>query len=310
MRSQRSTAKTGIQAADDAKLKPISDMASKIGSSGQALVPFGWTKARISAEFLENIQCFSDGNVILITASSPSPDGESKTTTVSLGGGLNYISKRAMAGSASHRSCPASAEEERKLEHGVATARAAVGSELRAVRQSLNLNLTELADKVGLSVGMISKIEHGKVAASAETLVSIAEKLGVPFLSFFDRIQKVRPCYFIPSGQRIRLSRDNFQDNALQQLKGQWISDMGLMELHHVFLSGDAEPSFSRQAGIAFIYALSGKLQYKHGERNYVLQPGDALYFDAHFRHGVISVDEAPASYLLWRMYPTPKGQA
>jgi len=304
MRTQRLSAKASIQNAGEEELRKLDDAPSKIEVPGHALVPFGWTKAKISPEFLQNIQCLGDGQIVFITASSPS---EGNATTASLSGGLNYIGKNAIARSSSRHLGPASAEKDADLQDCVATARATVGAELRAARQRLNLNVTELADRVGLSVGMISKIEHGKVAASAETLVSMAEKLGVPSLSFLDRIQKPRPCYFIPSGRRSRGSGDNFQDNALQQLKGQWISDMALMEIQHVLLSRDTEPSFSRQAGVAFVYALSGKLRYKHGECKFVLQHGDTLFFDANFLHGVVSVDEAPASYLLWRMYPTTK---
>lgn len=297
-------AKASIKIAGDAKLRPIDDAASQTGVPGHAPAPFGWTKAKISPELLQNIQCSSDGKVVLNTASSPSQSG-GNATTASLRGGLNYIGKKAIAGSASHRSGPASAEKGADLQHCAATARAAVGAELRAVRQRLNLNVTELADKVGLSVGMISKIEHGKVAASVETLVSLAEKLDLPLLKFCDGMEKSRPCYFIPSGKGNRPSHTSLQDNFVQQLKGQWISDMGPMELYYVSLSKDAGPSYSRQAGIAFVYALSGKLRYRHGDGKSVLQRGDTLFFNANSLHGVVSVDEAPASYLLWRMYPT-----
>ncbi|HVY56234.1 MAG TPA: formate--tetrahydrofolate ligase, partial [Xanthobacteraceae bacterium] len=89
--------KTDIEIARRAKLKPITDIAAKIGIPADALVPYGWTKAKVSSQYLENIQSFSDGHLILVTAISPTPAGEGKTTTtVGLGDGLNRIGKKAI----------------------------------------------------------------------------------------------------------------------------------------------------------------------------------------------------------------------
>ncbi|HVZ15775.1 MAG TPA: formate--tetrahydrofolate ligase, partial [Terriglobales bacterium] len=89
--------KTDIEIARSAKLKPITDIAAKIGIPADALVPYGWTKAKVSSQYLENIQSFSDGHLILVTAISPTPAGEGKTTTtVGLGDGLNRIGKKAI----------------------------------------------------------------------------------------------------------------------------------------------------------------------------------------------------------------------
>jgi formate--tetrahydrofolate ligase len=89
--------KTDIEIARRAKLKPITDIAAKIGIPADALVPYGWTKAKVPSQYLENIQSFSDGHLILVTAISPTPAGEGKTTTtVGLGDGLNRIGKKAI----------------------------------------------------------------------------------------------------------------------------------------------------------------------------------------------------------------------
>ena len=86
-----------IEIARHAKLKPITDVAAKFGIPADALIPYGWTKAKVSAQYLESIQSFSNGHLILVTAISPTPAGEGKTTTtVGLGDGLNRIGKKAI----------------------------------------------------------------------------------------------------------------------------------------------------------------------------------------------------------------------
>ena len=90
--------KSDIEIAREAKIKPIAEVAAKVGVPAHALIPYGWTKAKISFDYLNEIQGFSDGKLILVTAISPTPAGEGKTTTtVGLSDGLNHIGKKAIA---------------------------------------------------------------------------------------------------------------------------------------------------------------------------------------------------------------------
>jgi len=86
--------KSDIEIAQAATLLPIQEVAAKLGIPTEALVPYGHDKAKISAEFLASKQDEKDGKLILVTAVSPTPAGEGKTTTtVGLGDALNQIGK-------------------------------------------------------------------------------------------------------------------------------------------------------------------------------------------------------------------------
>jgi formate--tetrahydrofolate ligase len=89
--------KSDIEIAREADMKPIKEIAAKIGIKESDLIPYGHTKAKVSADFIKSIQSNEDGNLILVTAINPTPAGEGKTTTtVGLGDGLNAIGKKAM----------------------------------------------------------------------------------------------------------------------------------------------------------------------------------------------------------------------
>jgi formate--tetrahydrofolate ligase len=89
--------KSDIEIAREAKIKPIADVGAKIGVPAHALIPYGWTKAKVSFDYINQIQGNKDGKLILVTAISPTPGGEGKTTTtVGLGDGLNRIGKKAV----------------------------------------------------------------------------------------------------------------------------------------------------------------------------------------------------------------------
>ena len=86
-----------IDIAQAAKMRRIADVAQdKLGISGEHLEPFGYYKAKISLEYIDSLASRPDGKLILVTAISPTPAGEGKTTTtVGLGDALNRIGKKA-----------------------------------------------------------------------------------------------------------------------------------------------------------------------------------------------------------------------
>ncbi len=89
---------TDIDIAQSAQLKPIVPLASeRLGIPEALLEPYGRFKAKLSLEFAAGLAGRPDGRLILVTAISPTPAGEGKTTTtVGLGDALNHIGKRAM----------------------------------------------------------------------------------------------------------------------------------------------------------------------------------------------------------------------
>jgi len=89
--------KSDIEIAQAADLQPIQQIAEKLGIPVDALVPYGHDKAKISADFIQSKNDAKDGKLILVTAVSPTPAGEGKTTTtVGLGDALNLIGKNAV----------------------------------------------------------------------------------------------------------------------------------------------------------------------------------------------------------------------
>ena len=90
-------AKSDIEIAREATLKPITEIADKLEIPASALLPYGHDKAKIKIGYIESLQSKKDGKLILVTAISPTPAGEGKTTTtVGLGDGLNSIGKNAI----------------------------------------------------------------------------------------------------------------------------------------------------------------------------------------------------------------------
>lgn len=88
---------TDIEIAKQADIKPISDIAEKLGIHADELEFYGKYKAKLPLSLLKKYETKEDGKLILVTAINPTPAGEGKTTvTVGLGEAMNRIGKKAV----------------------------------------------------------------------------------------------------------------------------------------------------------------------------------------------------------------------
>ncbi|NBN93847.1 MAG: formate--tetrahydrofolate ligase, partial [Betaproteobacteria bacterium] len=84
-----------IEIAQKATMKRITEVAAKLGIADEHLEPYGHFKAKVSLDYVDSLKGKPNGKLILVTAISPTPAGEGKTTTtVGLGDALNRIGKK------------------------------------------------------------------------------------------------------------------------------------------------------------------------------------------------------------------------
>jgi len=95
---QHKKPKSDIEISQAAVMRPILEVAKeKLGVEAEDLIPYGHYKAKVSLDYIESLKDRPDGKLILVTAITPTPAGEGKTTTtVGLGDALNKIGKKAM----------------------------------------------------------------------------------------------------------------------------------------------------------------------------------------------------------------------
>jgi formate--tetrahydrofolate ligase len=93
----KAAALSNIEIAQHARMRPIAEIGAKLGIPEESLEPYGRYKAKISLDYLRSLDSRPDGKLILVSAISPTPSGEGKsTTTVGLGDALNRIGKKAV----------------------------------------------------------------------------------------------------------------------------------------------------------------------------------------------------------------------
>ena len=183
----------------------------------------------------------------------------------------------------------------------------AIGREVRAYRRQQSMTVADLAEKTGLSIGMLSKIENGNTSASLTTLQTIASSLSVPITSLFRRYEEAREAVHIKNGDGVEIERAGTRAGHQYNLLGHLGSNASgvIMEPYLISLTdkSDIFPTFQHD-GIELLYMLEGAIDYRHGEQTYPLRPGDSLLFDADSPHGPEALIELPARFLSIICYP------
>ena len=175
----------------------------------------------------------------------------------------------------------------------------AIGLQVRAFRRQLNMTVAELSKQAQLSPGMLSKIENGLTSPSLATLKSLSQALNVPVTSFFRKYEEERDASFVKAGEGLIIERRGTRAGHQYQLLGHTIGKQVFVEPYLITLTekSDVFPLF-QHSGVEFIYMLEGKVVYRHGNRTYTLEPGDALFFDSDAPHGPDELITLPIRFL------------
>jgi len=166
--------------------------------------------------------------------------------------------------------------------------RYAIGEKLRSLRLHKTMGLVELGKHTGLSAGLLSKLERGKLFPTLPTLLRIAMVFGVGLEYFFTDESKRRAVGVVRREQRVRFpERPSAQDvqyyfecldyRATERKLSAYLAD---------FQEVPGEKLKPHQhAGVEFLYVLKGSLTLKIAGEEFLLEAEDAIYFDSAVAH-------------------------
>jgi transcriptional regulator with XRE-family HTH domain len=175
----------------------------------------------------------------------------------------------------------------------------AIAGRLRSERRRLGLTLQELADRSGLSVGMISKLENAQASPSLRTLARLAQALDVPITTFFRGFEEERDASYVRAGEGIELVRRGTRHGHRYRLLAAPKGPNRRIQPFLVELTDESEafPLF-QHAGREFLYMLTGRLTYRYGRQTYDLAPGDSLMLDGTVAHGPEELIDMPIQFI------------
>ena len=175
-----------------------------------------------------------------------------------------------------------------------------LGKTIREIRIENKLTIANVSDLAGISRGMLSKIENAQSATSLESLVSIANALGVSVPTLFRGYDNAGDhAQFVKKGEGMEVVRRGTKCGHTYQLLNYDHGPKKYFEAFYLQIKDNSEefPYFDHP-GTEFIYMLSGEMEYRHGQHTYLLQPGDSLTFDGQGTHGPERLVSFPISFL------------
>ncbi|MCX7627818.1 MAG: XRE family transcriptional regulator [Methylophilaceae bacterium] len=175
-----------------------------------------------------------------------------------------------------------------------------LGTTIRELRIQHGLTIAEVAERAGISRGMLSKIENAQTATSLETLEQIANALGVTLSRLFRNYNMpASGAQLVKSGQGMEVVRRGTKSGHTYHLLAY---DQGPHKTFEPFLITLEDPGEEfatfEHPGIEFIYMLEGELEYLVGQETFMLTPGDALTFRGCIPHRPEKLHRLPIRFL------------
>jgi len=158
-----------------------------------------------------------------------------------------------------------------------------VGRRLRELRTLKGLSIRSLADMSGLNFNTLGLIENEKTSPSVSTLQQLAQALQVPITAFFktETLLHQDVVYQKPD-QRPKAM---FAHGGLEDMGNGLTLGEGIPLLLTLEPGADSGPNAIVHTGQEFVYCLDGYLTYTVAGKEYALEVGDSLIFEAHLSH-------------------------
>jgi transcriptional regulator with XRE-family HTH domain len=181
-----------------------------------------------------------------------------------------------------------------------------IGQKLKASRRARRLSMKALADRVGCSESLISKIENDHVFPSLPTLHKIAAELGSSIGKLFGG-EGADADFISRAGKRPIISVDAIGRNGSFGIKLEGVALNGelLYASIHVIDAGGSSGGFISHVGEELAYVLEGEVEIAIGEKIHRLGPHDSMFFPSELPHGYRNPGERPARILWVNTPPT-----
>ncbi|MCH2422816.1 MAG: XRE family transcriptional regulator [Acidimicrobiales bacterium] len=180
-----------------------------------------------------------------------------------------------------------------------------VGERVRDARRALGLTMAQFAETAEISLGMVSKIEHGQTSPSLSTLTRLAHAARVPITAFFRGLDEEHDVVIVRSDERMEILHEGTREGHVYEDLGSLRGKTRIIEPMMVTLESSDEvfPLFQHE-GVEFLHMLEGAMDYGYGPKNYRLGAGDTIQIHGEVAHGPVKLVELPVRFMSVKVFP------
>lgn len=178
-----------------------------------------------------------------------------------------------------------------------------VGEKIRSLRENKSITTKELAERSGLTAEQVERIENNVDLPSLAPLIKIARVLGVQLGTFLDDNDETGPVVCRKEEATDTISFSNNTTQSRRHMKYHSLSRSKAdrhMEPFIIDVSPTEESNFilSSHEGEEFIMVLEGVMEISYGNKTYLLEEGDSIYYDSIVPHHVHAYEGQAAKIL------------
>ena len=183
-----------------------------------------------------------------------------------------------------------------------------VGDRVRDARRALGLTMAQFAEIAEISLGMVSKIEHGQTSPSLSTLTRLAHAAEVPITAFFRGLDEEHDVVIVRGGERMEIFHEGTRPGHIYEALGSLRGPNRIIEPMMVTLesSNDVFPLFQHE-GVEFLHMLEGSMDYGYGPKTYTLCVGDTIQVHGEVAHGPVALLDMPVRFMSVKVYASPE---
>jgi transcriptional regulator with XRE-family HTH domain len=176
-----------------------------------------------------------------------------------------------------------------------------IGAKVRTLRKGKRLGLVQLGEHAGLSPGLLSKIEREQIVPTLPTLLRIALVFGVGLDHFFAEPPDRPKVAVVRKSERLRLPDRPGEDVASYFFESLDfpVTDRKLQAFFAEFPARSKESKSHQHNGAELVYVLKGRLTLSISGSDFVLDEGDAIYFDSAAPHSYRCDERTPCSAIV-----------
>ena len=185
---------------------------------------------------------------------------------------------------------------------------AEIGKRIHHYRLHNDYTRQELADKTGYSKGYLSKVEKSEKAPPVATLSVIARELGVSVSVILGEETIHDSICLVRENERMLMAKNGEDFGYAYEALANPYPNKHMQPFILSYPSEDALKHSFQHDGEEMLFVLQGKMRFKYGEREYMLDVGDCVYFDSGILHTGEPVGDEPLKTLIVIYSASPKG--
>ena len=174
-----------------------------------------------------------------------------------------------------------------------------IGKNIRSLRKAAGLSLEAFAKQTGLSKGYLSKLENSDKSPPVSTLIVIADTLGVSLSELFGEGQEKISASLVKVDERQPMARSGTNFGYSYETLAHNYPNKSMEPYILTIPAKNKKSAVFKHKGEEMMLVTQGTMHFTHGTDEYLVEPGDCIYFDSSIEHYGVAVGDQDVKCLM-----------